>query len=78
MGNASLTQWARPSTVLIRTLSLAGKRWRSDVMLRKLLSHMLQGLESRAVYQFVHEHQGLVCALEHDGFISYEKIDDSD
>lgn len=47
-------------------------------MLRKLLSHMLQGLESRAVYQFVREHQGLVCALEHDGFISYEKIDDSD
>ncbi|MDQ9127698.1 hypothetical protein RDT67_14810 [Serratia fonticola] len=56
----------------------AGKRWRSDVMRRKLLSHMLQGLESRAVYDFVREHPELVCALEHDGFVSYEKIDDSD
>ncbi|MBC3382032.1 hypothetical protein H8I69_23230 [Serratia fonticola] len=55
-----------------------GKRWRNDVMRRKLLAHMLQGLESRAVYQFVREHPGLVCALEHDGFVSYEKIADED
>ncbi|MBL5906129.1 hypothetical protein [Serratia fonticola] len=55
-----------------------GKRWRSDVMRRKLLAHMLQGLESRAVYQFVREHPGLVCALEHDGFVSYTKIDQGD
>ncbi len=47
-------------------------------MRRKLLSHMLQGLESRAVYQFVREHPGLVCALEHDGFVSYTKIDQGD
>ncbi|WP_196062034.1 MULTISPECIES: hypothetical protein [unclassified Serratia (in: enterobacteria)] len=51
-----------------------GKRWRSDAMRRKLLAHMLQGLESRAVYQFVREHPGLVCALEHDGFVSSTKI----
>ncbi|MBC3380415.1 hypothetical protein H8I69_14960 [Serratia fonticola] len=55
-----------------------GKSWRSDVMRRKLLAHMLQGLESRAVYDFVREHPGLVCALEHDGFISYTKIDQGD
>jgi len=49
------------------------KRWKSDVMRRKLLSHMLQGLESRAVYDYVANHQG-VCALEHDGFVSYEEV----
>ncbi|WP_447878696.1 hypothetical protein [Serratia fonticola] len=52
-----------------------GTRRRRDVMRRKLLAHMLQGLESRAVYDFVREHPGLVCALEHDGFVSYTKID---
>lgn len=52
-----------------------GKRWKSDVMRRKLLSHMLQGLESRAVYDYVTSHQG-VCALEHDGFVSYEEVTD--
>ncbi|MFV8984667.1 hypothetical protein [Serratia fonticola] len=55
-----------------------GKRWRSDVMRRKLMAHMLQGLESRAVYDFVAAHPRLVCALEHDGFVSYTKIDDED
>ncbi|HBC8643223.1 TPA: hypothetical protein KE522_000005 [Citrobacter koseri] len=49
------------------------KRWKSDVMRRKLLSHMLQGLESRAVYDYVISHTG-VCALEHDGFVSYEEV----
>ncbi|EPD7282341.1 TPA: hypothetical protein ACG31R_004665 [Escherichia coli] len=53
----------------------ARKRWKSDVMRRKLLSHMLQGLESRAVYDYVTSHKG-VCALEHDGFVSYEEITD--
>ncbi|MDC7861284.1 hypothetical protein [Pantoea ananatis] len=52
-----------------------GKRWKSDVMRRKLLSHMLQGLESRAVYDYVASHEG-VCALEHDGFVSYEEVTD--
>lgn len=51
------------------------KRWKSDVMRRKLLSHMLQGLESKAVYDYVASHKG-VCALEHDGFVSYEEVTD--
>lgn len=51
------------------------KRWKSDVMRRKLLSHMLQGLESQAVYDYVASHKG-VCALEHDGFVSYEEVTD--
>ncbi|EMF7826981.1 TPA: hypothetical protein ACJCXE_003060 [Yersinia enterocolitica] len=51
-----------------------GKRWRSDVMRRKLLSHMLQGLESKAVYDYVARHKG-ICALEHDGFVSYKEVD---
>ena len=49
------------------------KRWKSDVMRRKLLSHILQGLESQAVYDYVASHKG-VCALEHDGFVSYEEV----
>ncbi|TSH83697.1 hypothetical protein [Pantoea sp. paga] len=53
------------------------KRWKSDVIRRKLLSHMLQGLESRAVYDYVASHDG-VCALEHDGFISLSKLSDDD
>lgn len=53
----------------------ARKRWKSDVMRRKLLSHMLQGLESQAVYDYVASHKG-VCALEHDGFVSYEEVTD--
>ncbi len=44
-------------------------------MRRKLLSHMLQGLESRAVYDYVASHKG-VCALEHDGFFSYKEVTD--
>ncbi|CAM7437276.1 Uncharacterised protein [Klebsiella pneumoniae] len=44
-------------------------------MRRKLLSHMLQGLESQAVYDYVTSHKG-VCALEHDGFVSYEEVTD--
>ncbi|SCX63639.1 hypothetical protein SAMN02927897_04601 [Kosakonia sacchari] len=51
------------------------KRWKSDVMGRKLLSHMLQGLESRAVYDYVISHKS-VCALEQDGFVSYEEVTD--
>lgn len=53
----------------------ARKRRKSDVMRRKLLSHMLQGLESRSVYDYVVSHKG-VCALEHDGFVSYEEVTD--
>ncbi|QHB31961.1 hypothetical protein F0T03_07190 [Yersinia canariae] len=53
----------------------ARKRRKSDVMRRKLLSHMLQGLESRAVYDYVTSHKG-VCALEHDGFVTYEEVTD--
>lgn len=50
-----------------------GKRWQTLQMRRKLLAHMIQGLESKAVYDFVISHDG-VCALEHDGFVSYRKI----
>ncbi|MCS3434033.1 hypothetical protein [Klebsiella sp. BIGb0407] len=53
------------------------KKWRSDVMRRKLLAHMIQGLESRAVYDYVSSHKG-VCALEHDGFVSLHKLADDD
>lgn len=54
-----------------------GKKWRSDVMRRKLLAHMIQGLESQAVYDYVRSHKG-VCALEHDGFVSLHKLADDD
>jgi hypothetical protein len=40
----------------------------------KLLPYMLQGLESKAVYDFVATHKG-ICALEHDGFVSLREID---
>lgn len=33
------------------------------------------GLESQAVYDYVASHKG-VCALEHDGFVSYEEVTD--
>lgn len=42
-------------------------------MRRKLLSHMLKGLESQSVYDYVASHKG-VCVLEHDGFVSYEEV----
>lgn len=42
-------------------------------MLRKLLSHMLQGVKSQSVYDYVASHNG-VCTLEHDGFVSYEEV----
>ncbi|HGM7841223.1 TPA: hypothetical protein ACKQH2_003620 [Serratia marcescens] len=53
------------------------EKWQTGQMRRKLLAHMLQGLESRAVYDFVASHGG-VCALEHDGFISLNKLFDDD
>jgi len=49
------------------------KKLQSQQMRRKLLSHILQGLESRAVYDYVALHTG-VCALEHDGFISLHEL----
>lgn len=51
-----------------------GKEWQPHKMHCKLLAHMLQGLESQAVYDFVAEHKG-ICALEHDGFICLWKLD---
>ncbi|MCT6519170.1 hypothetical protein GY03_17985 [Proteus vulgaris] len=53
------------------------KKWRRDVMRRKLLAHIIQGLESRAVYDYVSSHSG-VCALEHDGFVSLHELSDDD
>lgn len=53
------------------------KKWRRDVMRRKLLAHMIQGLESRAVYDYVSAHSG-VCALEHDGFVSLHELPDGE
>lgn len=35
---------------------------------------MLQGLESKAVYDYVATHKG-ICALEHDGFVSCKEVD---
>lgn len=46
-------------------------------MKRKLLAHIIQGLESRAVYDYVSSHNG-VCALEHDGFVSLYELSDDD
>lgn len=43
-------------------------------MHRKLLAHMLQGLESCAVYDFIAVHE-VICAIEHDGFVCKEEID---
>lgn len=62
----------QPFNITYKNVTLR-KSWKSDVMRRKLLSHMLQGLESRAVYDYVASHKG-VCALEHDGFVSYEEV----
>lgn len=44
-------------------------------MRRKLLSHMLQGLESQAVYDYVTSHEG-GGALEYDGFVPYVEVTD--
>ncbi|ORM62911.1 hypothetical protein HA45_15310 [Pantoea rodasii] len=54
---------------------VAHKSWESDLMRRKLQSHMLQGLESRAFYDYVASHKG-GCALEHDGFVTYAEVTD--
>lgn len=48
-------------------------KWQPHQMRRKLLAHIIQGLESRAVYDYVRTHLG-VCALEHDGFVSNRKV----
>lgn len=58
------------------TYKKLGKReeWQPQQMRRKLLAHILQGLESQAVYDFVAKQKG-ICALEHDGFICLWKLD---
>ncbi|UBN52923.1 hypothetical protein [Pantoea agglomerans] len=48
------------------------KRWKSDLMRRKFLSHMLQGLESWAVYGYAVSHKA-ICALDHDGFVHMKR-----
>lgn len=53
------------------------EEWQIGQMRRKLLAHMLQGMESRAVYDYVACHDG-VCALEHDGFVSLSRLTDDD
>lgn len=65
------------NTTMRKTKNEEWKAWRRDVMRRKLLAHMIQGLESRAVYDYVRSHNG-VCALEHDGFVSLHKLSDGD
>lgn len=52
------------------------KKWQPMQMRRKLLAHMLQGLESSAVYDYVASNNG-VCALEHDGFVSMSKLSEN-
>lgn len=56
------------------TYKSSGVKRQPQQMRRKLLAHMIQGLESRAVYDYVRTHSG-VCALEHDGFVSNRKLD---
>lgn len=56
------------------TYKASGMKRQPQQMRRKLLAHMIQGLESRAVYDYVRTHSG-VCALEHDGFVSNQKLD---
>ncbi|OAT41098.1 hypothetical protein M988_2275 [Hafnia paralvei ATCC 29927] len=51
-----------------------GEKRQPQQMRRKLLAHMLQGLESQAVYDFVAKQKG-ICALEHDGFVCRWKLD---
>ncbi|EPQ4128816.1 MULTISPECIES: hypothetical protein [Morganellaceae] len=65
------------NTTKRKTKNEEWKAWRRDVMRRKLLAHMIQGLESRAVYDYVSSHSG-VCALEHDGFVSLHELFDGD
>lgn len=65
------------NTTMRKTKNEEWKAWRRDVMRRKLLAHMIQGLESRAVYDYVSSHSG-VCALEHDGFVSLHELSDGD
>lgn len=47
----------------------------SSAKKRKLMAHMIQGIESRAVYDFVLSNKS-VCALEHDGFVSLKELQD--
>lgn len=63
------------NTTMRKTKNEEWKKWRRDVMRRKLLAHMIQGLESRAVYDYVSSNSG-VCALEHDGFVSLHELND--
>ncbi|UYV40057.1 hypothetical protein NTP67_12455 [Providencia rettgeri] len=65
------------NTTKRKTKNEEWKAWRRDVMRRKLLAHMIQGLESRAVYDYVSSYSG-VCALEHDGFVSLHELFDGD
>ncbi|WP_434171615.1 hypothetical protein AHYW_003486 [Providencia manganoxydans] len=65
------------NTTKRKTKNEEWKAWRRDVMRRKLLAHMIQGLESRAVYDYVSSNSG-VCALEHDGFVSLHELPDGD
>lgn len=38
---------------------------------------MIQGLESRAVYDYVRSY-GDICTLEHDGFVSLHELPDGE
>ncbi|ASE45511.1 hypothetical protein Q9625_000615 [Salmonella enterica] len=37
---------------------------------RCVLSHMIQGIESRAVYEAILVNPGVCCSIEHDGMVS--------
>ncbi|MBS3826868.1 MULTISPECIES: hypothetical protein [Proteus] len=62
------------NTTKRKTKNEEWKAWRRDVMLRK---YMIQGLESRAVYDYVSSH-GDICTLEHDGFVSLHELPDGE
>ncbi|PHI32737.1 hypothetical protein CRN84_17280 [Budvicia aquatica] len=38
------------------------------------LSHMIQGIESQAVYETILNNPGGCGSIEHDGFVSYQPV----
>ncbi|QAX81206.1 hypothetical protein D5F51_15235 [Yersinia hibernica] len=41
---------------------------------RSILSHMIQGIESKAVYECILQNPGVCGSIEHDGVVSSEEI----
>ncbi|VFS53079.1 Uncharacterised protein [Budvicia aquatica] len=43
--------------------------------LRQILSHMIQGIESQAVYETILDNPGVCGSIEHDGLVSTQPLD---